>query len=159
MICSDIMKLVSKASGKTLAEIGRGIGMTEDKFGALLRRDTLRVQQLLDALEYAGVSFKLILNRNGLEVWPSTAVGMRRVRRMVDRVIYDTSHATPVSNDFDVAEDSMHQLLRDFDGRYFIAEYNEDGHDRIIPCTGEEAAEFLNKYGVQKVPEQSTQGL
>ena len=80
----------------------------------------------------------------------------------VDKVFYDTGAADALSNSFyedgvsEYKDGEACELYVDKKGRYFMAEYHEDGKDRIRSVSPSVAAAFIEKYGtkIEKGPKE-----
>lgn len=121
-----------------------------------LMRDTLRAEDFLTIMDTIGIDVTFTLKGTGEVLEPQVYGVGRKVRQMVDGVIYDTSKAYAISNSF--WDDGVNkydkdgraqELYYDFDGRYFIAEYStwNSVKDRIVPVTSDEAEKFIQLHG------------
>lgn len=162
MPAKEMIAAALKATGKTQAEAAARIGWVPQQFSARMTRNSLRADEFLDILNGIGIEVKLVIRETGQEVKECVPGAGRRVKRMVDHVLYDTAKSDAIANNF--YSDGLHQyndgrareLYVDSEGRYFFAEYTEnDGEkDRINPVSGSDAAEFIERYGteIKKAP-------
>lgn len=143
-------------TGQSQAEIARKIGWTIMQLNGKLMRDTLRAEDFLTIMDAIGIDVTFTLKGTGEVLEPQVSGVGRKVRQMVDGVIYDTSKAYAISNSF--WDDGVNkydkdgraqELYYDFDGRYFIAEYStwNSVKDRIVPVTSDEAEKFIQLHG------------
>lgn len=163
MSAKDILKAACKATNTSQNEGAKRIGFTRQQFSSKIIRGTLRADEFLAFLDALGVDVEFKVRETGKPV-KLNVVGMgNRVKRMVDKVIYDTSRSDALANNFyadgvnKFTDGKAMELYIDKDGRYFFAEYSEwEGvKDQIIPVTASVAAAFIEKYGtkIEKTPE------
>ena len=161
MTSKDLLAASLKATGKSQAEGARLMGCTPQWLSARLVRNSLRADEFLNLLDKLGVDVTLTIRETGQPVKERIKGAGRRVRKMVNRVIYDTGVCNALSNNFwkdgvnEYTDGRAMELYIDSEGRYFFAEYTMDGAgDRITPASAEEAATFIAKYGteIQKAP-------
>ena len=144
-------------TGKTKAEAAAKIGWVPQQLSARLTRNSLRADELLDLLEGIGIELTMTVKETGKVVRSHIQGAGRRVKAMVDRVIYDTASSDALANNFyadgvnEYTDGKALELYIDREGRYFFAEYSSwDGvKDRITPVTPETAAAFIEKYGTE----------
>ena len=106
-------------------------------------------------MDSIGVDVTLTNRATGKEIrLPTEGVG-RRVKAMVDRVIYDTAASDALANNFyadgknEYSDGMAMELYIDQNGRYFFACYSnlEGVKDRILPISASDAATFIRRYG------------
>lgn len=156
MTAKEMLTAAFRDAGTNQAEAAQKCGWIPQQMSGRLSRNSLRADDFLRLLDAAGVDVTMTVRETGTPVKVFGSGAGRRVRRMVNHVIYDTRYADAISNDFYAdGENEYHdgramELYRDREGRYFFAEYtNFDGaQDRIVPVGGTDAAEFIEKYGV-----------
>lgn len=157
MPAKELIAAALKATGKTQAEAAAKVGWVPQQFSARMTRNSLRADEFLDILDGVGVEVRLIVKDTGEEVHERISGAGRRVRRMVDKVLYDTAESNALANNFfsDGAnkynDGRARELYIDAEGRYFFAEYSEnDGEkDRINPVSASDAADFIERYGTE----------
>lgn len=155
MNVKDTLSALFKATGKTKKSVAEAMGWTPCQLSQRIGRETLRADSYIELLDKLGVAVKYVDKETGNEVHFQTQGNGRRVRRMVDRVIYDTAKSDALAGTFlafesgTVPSGMKMELYRDTDGRYFFAQYsNVDGSkDVIIPTTESDAKAFIKKYG------------
>ena len=155
MAARDILDLVSKETGITQGDLAKSIGMYAQQLNGRLARQSLRADDFLNILDAAGIDVIYIKRDDGKQIRGVIPGAGRRVRQMVDRVIYDTAASDALANNFDkkdnseCADGTVSELYIDKEGRYFLAEYSsvEGGKDRITPVTSAVAAAFMSQYG------------
>ena len=151
----DILETVMRDTDLTQADIAKQIGWTPQRLSAKLTRNSLRADELLMILDAAGVDVRLFRCGTDEELKPHKVGAGRRVRCMVDHVLYDTSESDALSNNFyadgknEFLDGRAMELYIDREGRYFFAEYTnwEGAKDRITPVTAKDAAAFISRYG------------
>lgn len=162
MPANELIAAALKATGKTQAEAAAMVGWVPQQLSARITRNSMRADEFLDILSGIGIEIKLIVKETGETVQEHIPGAGRRVRRMVDRVLYDTSKSNALANNFyadgvnKYNDGRARELYINAEGRYFFAEYsdNEGEKDRINPISGTDAAEFIERFGteIQKQP-------
>ena len=120
----------------------------------------MRADEFLNLMDAIGVDVTFTVRATG-EVLKDHKPGQgRQVKGTADKVQYDTEAADALANSF--FEDGVNEyrdgeaceLYVDRKGRYFMAEYHEDGKDKIRPVSPSVAAAFIEKYGtdIEKEP-------
>lgn len=151
----DAITAALKAVGKTQAEAAQSIGLTPRQFSQRLVGGTLRADMFLELLDEIGVDIEFKARSSGNVISARVHGAGRRVKQMVDSVIYDTANADAISNNFyadgvnEYVDGQAMELYVGADGHYFFAQYtNFDGvKDRIMPVSQQDAATFIEKYG------------
>lgn len=162
MTAKDIIATACKALGITMEEAAKRIGWTKQQLNTRFVAGTLRLEDFLRMMDAIGVDVDFKIRETGESIKPHVPGMGRRVRCMVDKVIYDTNDADALSNNFYADGVNMYtdgramELYITRDGRYFFAEYTnwEGVKDRITPVSATVAADFMEKYGsaIQKKP-------
>ncbi len=152
----DLVYAALKEKGISQAEASHRMNMVPQQLNARLKRGSLRADEFIEVLDVIGVEVVLMDKETGGEIHlPGYG---RRVKMMVDHVVYDTSKSSALSNSFyadgvnEYNEDGKaSELYVDRQGRYFFAEYSnwKDAKDRIVPANGEVAADFIKRYGTE----------
>lgn len=143
---SERIDAIMKAGRKTDQEVARAIGMTARMFKMRRNKDTFTLDQFFKICDACNVEVRLIVKRNGADVFDVAEGEGRRVRKLVNGYIYDTNHSVAISNDF--WNNGNRELYRDVDGNYFFAVYSDES-DSIIPCTVEDVTEFIEANGTR----------
>jgi len=157
MPAKELIAAALKETGVTQAEAAAKIGWVPQQLSARFTRNSLRADEFLDLLEAIGVEIKLVVKDSGKEVREHKPGAGRPVRRMVDKVYYDTATSDALANNFYSDGENKYndgrarELYIDSDGRYFFAEYseNEGEKDRINPVSASDAADFVERYGTK----------
>lgn len=161
MEAKEVLRAAYLATGICQNDSAERIGYSKQQLSGKIVRGTLRADEFLKILDVIGVDVEFKLRENGqvIKTQPKTYIpGIGdRVRRMVDKVIYDTARADALANNFyadgvnKYTEGKAMELYIDSDGRYFFAEYCEwDGvKERITPVNPTVAAAFIEKYGTE----------
>lgn len=165
MTSKEVLSAISKELNLSQAEIARRSGMTPVQLSARITRNSIRADEFLSMLDAVGVDVKMVVRESGRELKTNTSGAGRRVRGMVDKVIYDTAASDALANNFyadgvnEYSDGRASELYVDKEGRYFFAEYTswEGGKDRILPVPAAEAAAFIEKYGTElhKAPKET----
>lgn len=141
----------------TRAELTAKIGWTTQKLNSKLSRDCFKADEFLTIMDALGIDVIYKLRETGKAVTERIAGAGRRVRLMVDGVIYDTASSDALANSFwadgenEYIDGRALELYIDKAGRYFFAEYMNLSlaKDHILPVTKEEADAFIQKYGTE----------
>jgi len=143
---SDRVRAIMKAGRKTENEVAKAIGMTPRMFKMRLNKNTFTLDQFWSICDACNVEIRLIVKRNGADVFEVAEGEGRHIRKLVDGVIYDTNHAIALSNDFNSG--GNRELYRDTDGNYFFAVYSDEA-DMIVPCAVEDVTDFISANGTK----------
>lgn len=161
MTSKDILTAALKATGMSQAEGARLMGNNPQWLSARLVRNSLRADEFLKLMDLLGIDVTFTIRETGAAVKERIKGAGRRVRKMVNRTIYDTASCDALANNFyadgvnEYTDGRAMELYISGDGGYFFAEYTKDGNgDRITVASAEEAAAFIAKYGteIQKTP-------
>lgn len=155
MKSNDWLAAALRATRKTQAEAAAKVGWMPQQLSARLARNSMRADEFLNLLEGLGIEITLTVKETGEVVHTHLRGAGRRVKAMVDRVIYDTAASDALANNFyadgvnEYTDGKALELYVDKEGRYFFAEYTnwEGGKDRISPVSANDAAAFIEKYG------------
>lgn len=155
MTSKEALAVALKETGKTQAEAAIKMGWVPQQLSARLSRNSLRADEFLELMDAIGVDVILKTRDTGVELKAHIAGAGRRVRAMVNRVIYDTEASDALANNFyadsvnEYNDGKAMELYIDREGRYFFAEYTnwEGAKDRITPVTANDAAAFIERYG------------
>lgn len=157
MASKEILEAVLRDTGTSKAAAASKIGWLPQTLSNKLRMKTMRADEFLELMEALGVSITYTLKETGTAVRVRIPGAGRKVRKMVDGIIYDTAAASAISNNFysdgvnEYTDGMARELYKDSDNRFFFAEYSslEGVNDRIIPVTANDAADFIKKYGTE----------
>lgn len=157
MTSREALSVALKGTGKTQAEAAVKMGWVPQQLSARLMRESLRADEFLEIMDAIGVDVVLKVRDTGEVLRAHTAGAGRRVRMMVNRVIYDTEAADALANNFyadgvnEYNDGKAMELYIDREGRYFFAEYTnwEGVKDRITPVAAPDAAAFIERYGTE----------
>ena len=140
-IVATVRELI-RQSGMKEKDIAQNIGISIQSLSYRLGQGSLTAKQFFDICEVCGAEARIILKKNGKEIWERDLSEGRRVRRLVGGIVYDTEHAIALGNNFKTGQKPMREAYRDSDGNYFFADYYREG-DMIVPSNGDEVTEFL----------------
>lgn len=160
MTTKEAVAAACASVGKTQAEAAKLMGWAPQQLWGRISRGSMRSDEFLKLLDIIGVDFTMTVRETGEPVTgvKSHVAGVgRRVRAMVDRVVYDTDSSDALSNNFyadgvnEYSDGRAMELYVDNEGRYFFAEYSnwKGAKDRITPVPADVAASFMDKYGTK----------
>ena len=153
----DIMKSMIRIEGVRFSIVEKKLGYTVQILEyKTMRRGSIKANEFFDVCRGLGYDVIFYYTENGriLQKMTKREKGPR-VKGMADKVIYDTDEATLISSSFwaeghEYGEDGKAQdLYIDPQGRYFLAEYSNDGEKpkiRYISANVRKA--FINQYGL-----------
>lgn len=161
MTSKDALMSALSRTGHTQESAAKLVGWVGQQISQRLQRNSMRADEFLNLMDAIGVDVTFTVRATG-EILKDHKTGHgRRIKATADKVLYDTAAADALANSF--YEDGVNEykdgeaceLYVDKKGRYFMAEYHEDGKDRIRPVSPSVAAAFIEKYGttVEKGPE------
>ena len=164
MTVKEIFDAVLPALGKSQAAVATSIGWSPQQLSQKLVRNSLRACELIDIFDANGIDLSLTIRDSGEPIVIRRSGYGRRLKKMCDRVRFDTQAAEALSNSFYAdgeneydANGEAQELYVDADGRYFIAEYFRDdpSRDKIRSVPAAVATAFIEKYGtdIHKKPE------
>lgn len=153
----DALAVALRETNTTQAEAAARLGWVPQQLSSRLVRGSLKADEFLDILEAIGVEITLTSKETGRVI--NLTILKRRVKKMVDRVIYNNVAATSVANNFyadgenEFGEDGYAtELFVDKEERYFFVDYHaEDPKKDKIRVTSKSAVDdFIEKYGKNK---------
>lgn len=155
MKSKDVISAALKEIGISQAEGAKRIDWSPQQLCNKVVAGTLRADDFLRLMDAIGVDVEFKVRDTGNVIKPRRPGAGRRVRCMVNKVIYDTAASDAVANNFyadgvnEYTDGRARELYVDKEGRYFFAEYStwEGQKDLIIPVGAAEAAAFVEKYG------------
>lgn len=141
-------------TGHTQESAAKLVGWTGQQISQRLQRNSMRTDEFLSLMDAIGVDVTFTVRATGEILKDHKSGHGRRVKATADKVLYDTAASDALANSF--YEDGVNEykdgeaceLYVDRRGRYFMAEYHEDGKDKIRPVSPSVAAAFIEKYGV-----------
>ncbi len=155
MTSKDALMSAMNRTGHTQESAAKLVGWAGQQISQRLRRNSMRADEFLALMDAIGVDVTFTVRKTG-EVLKDHKPGHgRRLKMTVDKVMYDTAGSYAIANSFfedgvnEYADGEACELYVDKKGRYFMAEYHEDGKDKIRPVTASVAAAFIEKYGTE----------
>lgn len=157
MTAKDAITAALKSAGMTQADGAHAIGLTPRQLSQRLIAGTLRADKFLELLDEIGVDIEFIARNSGEHISARVKGRGRRVKQMINSVIYDTANADALSNNFyadginEYIDGQAMELYVGDDGQYFFVQYScfEGVKDRIILVSSKDAAAFIEKYGTE----------
>ena len=155
MTTREVLSAILLTAGKSQADVAAMMGWSPQSLSQRLVRDTLRSDDFLKIVELLGIEVTFTVKDSGKIVKIRNAGHGRRLRKMSDRVIFDTTRADAISNSFYAdgtneydENGEAQELYIDDEGRYFVAEYHTDASkDKIRAVPASLAVAFIEKYG------------
>ena len=155
MKSKDVISAALKEIGISQAEGAKSIDWSPQRLSRKIVEGTLRADDFLRLMDAIGVDVEFKARSSGNVIKARIAGAGRRVRCMVNKVIYDTAASDALANNFfadgvnEYTDGRARELYVDKEGRHFFAEYStwEGQKDLIIPVGANEAAAFVEKYG------------
>lgn len=145
MKVSEIVEAHLKAAHISKAELCRRVGWSSPALTGRLKRNSFSAEDWRKAMAAMGYEVRVVKPGSDAERLP---VGPR-VRKMEDKIIYDTATSTALCNNR-VSEDDMmfQELYRDPQGRYFVVIYAmwEGGIHQVTPIGAEAARAFYEAF-------------
>ena len=159
MRAKEVFAAALKATGLSHVKVSKLSGMPEQSIGQKINvRESIRADEFFDLLDVMGVGVVFFVKETGEALLKETQHG-KRVVGMSDGIIYDTKESQIVASSFFAdgsneygTDGKAQELYIDKEGRYFVAEYCNDGttKDRVRSVPANMAEAFLAKYGISK---------
>ena len=150
----DALTVALRATNTTQAEAAARVGWVTQQLSSRITRNSLKADEFFEVLEAIGVEVVLVDKSTGLAI--NLTSPKRRVKKMVNRVIYNNVAATYVADNFyadgenEYGEDGYAtELFVDKEGRYFFVDYHKDDpkQDEIRVTSKSAVDDFIEKYG------------
>ncbi len=150
----DALTVALRATNTTQAEAAARVGWVPQQLSSRITRNSLKADEFFEVLEAIGVEVVLVDKSTGLAI--NLTSPKRRVKKMVNRVIYNNVAATYVADNFyadgenEYGEDGYAtELFVDKEGRYFFVDYHKDDpkQDEIRVTSKSAVDDFIEKYG------------
>ena len=100
MTSKEVIAAALKATGHTQAEAAAKMGWVGQQLSARLMRNSMRADELLKFMDVLGIDVTFTVRETGEILKAHIAGAGRRVRGMVNKVIYDTESADALANNF-----------------------------------------------------------
>jgi transcriptional regulator len=161
MTSKDALLSALNRTGHTQESAAKLVGWVGQQISQRLQRNSMRADEFLTLMDAIGVDVTFTVRATGEVLKDHKAGYGRRVKATVDKVLYDTAASNALANSFyenGVDEYDKNgeasELYVDKKGRYFMAEYHQDGDDKLRPVSASVAAAFVEKYGtdIEKGP-------
>lgn len=158
---ADVLKEAIEAKGLTQRKFAKSIGSSPQNFNQRLNKNSFTADEWVRMLGTLGYEVRIIELESGIEFEARKKGHGRRVKQVVNGVLYDTFKADAICNDF--YQDGEHEfkdgmafeLYVDSEGRFFVARYVEweNGTDSITTIGKHEAVNLYRKFGDGSLPE------
>lgn len=150
----EMLQEAIEGSGSTQAEIASQMGWSPQKFSKKMNTNQMRFEEFMQIADILGLEVTVTRKGDSGPLRYRISGRGRRIRKMVDGVIYDTAKADAVCNTF--FADGQHaysngkamELYRVSNGDYVLAEYDEQTalKDRLIPVNMQLAEIIMNSF-------------
>ena len=145
---SEILKDALDAKGYSQREFAKKMGWTPQNF-------SFTAEEWRNMAYKLGYEVRLVELESGIEFESRRKGHGRRVRQVVNGVLYDTHKADMLCGDFyrdginEYIDGMAFELYVDCFGRFFVARYTdwENGSDSITTIGKEDAYKLYRKYG------------
>lgn len=152
---SEILKDALDAKGYSQREFAKKMGWTPQNFSQRLKKNSFTAEEWRNMAYKLGYEVRLVELESGIEFESRRKGHGRRVRQVVNGVLYDTHKADMLCGDFyrdginEYIDGMAFELYVDCFGRFFVARYTdwENGSDSITTIGKEDAYELYRKYG------------
>lgn len=157
---SEILKDALIAKNISQRKFAGMMGWTPQNFSQRLKKNTFTAEEWNQMMKMLGYEVKLVELESGIEFEARKKGHGRRVKQVINGVLYDTYKADMICSNFYVdgseyTDGMAFELYVDSFRRFFIARYVEweDGKDSITTVTMEYARELYLKFGDGTLPE------
>lgn len=158
---AEILKEAMEAKGFTQRKFAKAIGNSPQNFNQRLNKNSFSANEWVQMLRTLGYEVRIVELESGIEFETRRKGHGRRVKQVVNGVLYDTYKADAICNDFyldgeqEYKDGMAFELYVDSEGRFFIARYVEweNGTDSITTVGKEEAKRLYSKFGDGTLPE------
>lgn len=152
---SEILKEALEAKGYSQRSFAKKLGYTPQNFSQRLKKNSFTAEEWRSMAYELGYEVKLVEMESGIEFESRRKGHGRRVRQVINGVLYDTYKADMLCGDFfkdgasEYTDGMAFELYVDYFGRFFVARYTEweNGSDSITTIGKEEAGKLYKKYG------------
>lgn len=152
---SEILKDALDAKGYSQREFAKKMGWTPQNFSQRLKKNSFTAEEWRSMAYKLGYEVRLVELESGIEFESRRKGHGRRVRQVVNGVLYDTHKADMLCGDFyrdgtnEYIDGMAFELYVDCFGRFFVARYTdwENGSDSITTIGKEDAYKLYRKYG------------
>lgn len=152
---SEILKDALDAKGYSQREFAKKMGWTPQNFSQRLKKNSFTAEEWRNMAYNLGYEVRLVELESGIEFEGRRKGRGRRVRQVVNGVLYDTHKADMLCGDFycdginEYRDGMAFELYVDCFGRFFVARYTdwENGSDSITTIGKEDAYKLYRKYG------------
>lgn len=151
---SGILKEALCAKNITQGKFAKMMGWTPQNFGQRLKKNSFTAEEWNQMMNMLGYEVKVVELESGVEFETRKKGHGRRIRQVINGVLYDTCKADALCSDFycdgenEYTDGMAFELYVDSFGRFFVARYVEwdNGTDSITPINREEAKKLCQKY-------------
>jgi len=159
---SEILKDALSAKNISQKKLAQMMGWTAQNFSQRLKKNSFTAEEWSGMMKMLGYEVKLIELERGIEFEARRKGHGRRVKQVINGVVYDTYKADALCNNFyqdginEYTSGMAFELYVDSFGRFFVARYAEweNGTDNITPTTKEHARKLYEEYGTDSTLEE-----
>ena len=130
----DLIRAVTKWSGKTYMQCANALGMNRQKWYRRVGNGTMSVDEFLEVLKACGLELAIV---KGKEVWIAKESHGSLIAESQGKR-YSTAASRPLAHDNGI------ELYVDDDGGYFFADFQKR---KVIATDASVAEAFVERYG------------
>lgn len=158
---SEILKDALEAKNYSQREFAKMMGWTPQNFNQRLKKNSFSAEEWRKMAYMLGYEVRMVELESGIEFEGRRKGHGRRVKQVINGVLYDTYKADALCSDFfqdgehEYTDGMAFELYVDSFGRFFVARYVEweNGTDSITTVGKEEAGKLYKKFGDGTLPE------
>jgi len=158
---SEILKDALTAKNISQRKFAGMMGWTPQNFSQRLKKNTFTAEEWNRMMKMLGYEVKLVELESGVEFEARKKGHGRRIKQVINGVLYDTYKADALCSDFyqdgvnEYTDGMAFELYVDSFGRFFVARYVEweNGTDNITTVGKEDAKILYKKYGDNSLPD------
>lgn len=158
---SEILKDALEAKNYSQREFAKMMGWTPQNFSQRLKKNSFSAEEWRKMTYLLGYEVRIVELESGIELEGRKKGHGRRVKQVINGVLYDTYKADALCSDFfqdgehEYTDGMAFELYVDSFGRFFVARYVEweNGTDSVTTVGKEEAGKLYKKFGDGTLPE------
>lgn len=158
---SEILRDALEAKNYSQREFAKMMGWTPQNFNQRLKKNSFSAEEWRKMAYMLGYEVRMVELESGIEFEGRRKGHGRRVKQVINGVLYDTYKADALCSDFfqdgenEYTDGMAFELYIDSFGRFFVARYAEweNGTDSITEIGREDAGKLYRKYGDGSLPD------